>query len=388
MEVVVKEHIGEIDSAAWDILAGDNVLASHRWLEVIEQSTNEAVDFTYILVRDKGKAIGAAAAQRHYRPARAESLDHLYYGRAARIARSLGVGVAPALVVGSRFGISQPFLVDASLPHDVQAGTVDLLVESILDVAGRARASVMIRNVPAGVHTSALKARKFSSGPEVPTTYLDTHWTTFAQYRAALRKVHPSTESALRQQNNRAQRLGVTLERIVDPEMVTDEMYALIDRHFFRLNHLPAPVNSSFLRNALRMLGDEADLVVARDAEHLLGVNFVLRSGGIARSMMVGVDPDFGRESSVYFVLMNKRIERTIECRDRRLYFGKLVYDVKLRRGCSLAHSTIWLRGQSGFRRGLLSGFNRLRTKTVERSIREFVDMSDANAAVLGAPST
>jgi hypothetical protein len=200
--------------------------------------------------------------------------------------------------------------------------------------------------------------------------------------------VHPSTESAIRQQSNRAQRLGVTLQRITDPEMVTDEMYALIDKHFLRLNHVAAPVNASFLRSALRALGDEADLVVARDANHLLGVNFGLRSDGIARSMMVGVDPDLGRESAVYFVLINAYIERTIENRDRRLYFGKMVYDVKLRRGCSLAHSTIWLRGQSGFRRGLLSGFNRLRSATVARTIRPLAEMSDSNAAALGARST
>jgi hypothetical protein len=132
-------------------------------------------------------------------------------------------------------------------------------------------------------------------------------------------------------------------------------------------------------------MGDEAELVVARDATRLLGVNFGLRSAGLSRSLMIGIEPEVGHEAAVYFVLMNRCIERAIECRDRRLYFGKMVYDVKLRRGCSLAHSTIWLRAPSGLRRGVLVGFNRLRTRTVRRTMRPYVAMSDSNAAALGA---
>ncbi len=375
------ETISEIDSAEWDVLASDDSLASHRWLTLVEEQSQPPTRSLYFVVRDGRKIVGAAACQATYDVAESTSLDQMLYGKFAPLAHLAGLGATPALTVGSRFGISEPFLLDQSLSPGQREEVANELVRGILAESRQAGATVIVRNTTAVSPVGSLLDARFQSSPEMPTTYLDIRWPTFAAFRFHLKKIHFATESAMRQQNNRASRGGLVIERISEASRIPEDVYGLLDKHYRRLNGVPLPFVEGFLERALDGAGDQALLIVARDGSKTLGAIFGLRHGGCSRCMLIGIDSEKGRDLAAYFVLLNDAIARSIEAGDRRLYYGRLLYDVKLRRGCSLAHSTMWIRGRSPFQRALLRSFIRMRTRKIERDMREYVEMAESNAA-------
>jgi hypothetical protein len=87
----------------------------------------------------------------------------------------------------------------------------------------------------------------------------------------------------------------------------------------------------------------------------------------------------------VYFHLINDSITRAIESGVSRLYAGRMAYDVKLRRGYSLANSTMWVRGRTGFQRAVLKPFIALRSRRMTRMIEKLQPAARANAAAMSS---
>ena len=382
MEVERSESISGFDASEWDRVAGDDILGTHGWLRVVEQTT-AAVGYLYLTVRHDGRLVGAAACQSLYDASIPTSLDRMLYGRFATPARRTGLGATPALMVGSRYGMSEPFLIDPALDPAGRERVAAKLVEGILAESRRAGATVIVRNATDATPAAALESAAFQSTPEMPSAYIDVRWPTFAGYRSQLKKVHFATEKAIRQESNRARQRELVIERITDASQITSEMHALLDSHHRRLNGVPLPFGASFLEQALTCLGEKAIVITVRNSTGLLGINFRLQHAGCTRSMVVGVDQDKGRDTATYFVLLNDSVQRAIESADRRVYFGRLLYDVKLRRGCSIAYSTMWIRGRSRLQRSLLRSFIGLRTKKIEKMIAPYRERSEANAAAM-----
>jgi predicted N-acyltransferase len=382
MDIEILDSISGIDSAEWDRVAGHDVLYSHDWLSLIESCPAEPVQFLYLLVRDKGKVVAAAACQIRLEHESA-SLDKAFYGGAAEVARRTGFRVTPAIVAGSRFGFSPPFIFDQSLsaPQIEEAGQA--LIREIVKRAELLNASVMLRNTKPGTFVDSLSSEGFIATPDVPTTYIDIKWNGFDDFRRDLKKIHPATEKAIRNQSNRARRDAIKVERITDPEMVSADLFEVIDSHYKRLNGISLPFNDSFLREAVRYLGDRADLTVVRDGSTVLGVHFAMRAHGVSHALHVGTSGERARATDTYYLLLNHVMNRAIQSRDRRLYLGRLLYDVKIRRGCSIEDSFIWIRGRSKLQRAGLKCVVPLRSMRIKRMIRAIEPASQANAVVL-----
>lgn len=382
MEVQQLDSLSKIDAAEWDRLAGDDALYSHAWLSVVEACTFEHPVFLYLLARVNGTLLGAAACQIRLGNESA-SLDKAFYGRASGMARATGFGATPAIVVGSRFGFSPPFIFDRSLSASQVEEIAETLISRIIERAELLKASVMLRNTKPGMFVTALSRAGFVATPDVPTTYIDIRWNAFANFRRDLKKVHPATEKAIRNQASRAKRDGVVIERVTDPEMSSADLHEVLDAHYRRLNGISLPFADSFLSEAFRRLGDHADVTVARDASGVLGVHFALRRGGVSHALLVGTSTERARATDTYFLLLNHVMNRAIESADRRLYFGRMLYDVKLRRGCSIEQSVIWIRGRSKLQRAGLKRLVPIRSMRIERMISALEPASRSNAAAL-----
>jgi predicted N-acyltransferase len=257
------------------------------------------------------------------------------------------------------------------------------LITAVLLQAEQRNAAIIVRNADGEPYASALKTLLFQPTPELPTAYLDIVWTRVADYRAALKTVHPGTSKAMRNVANRAARDGIALERVTDPGSCTPELHKLFDDHYRRLNGTGFPFTRTFLANALQRLGDQAVLIVARNREAVVGVDFRVKHGGLSRSLLIGIDGERGRESTAYFHLINDSITRAIESGESRLYAGRLAYDVKLRRGYSLANSTMWVRGRTALQRAVLGAFVALRSRHMRRMIEKLQPAASANAAAM-----
>jgi predicted N-acyltransferase len=382
MQLDQHDSISKIDPAEWDRLVGDDALYSHAWLSTVEACTFEQPGFLYLLARVNGRLLGAAACQIRLETESA-SLDKAFYGRASGVARATGFGATPAIAVGSRFGFSPPFIFEPSLSALQVDEIAEALILRIVERAELMKASVMLRNTKPGMFVPALSRAHFVATPDVPTTYIDIRWNAFADFRRDLKKIHPSTEKAIRNQTSRAKRNGIIVERVTDPALLSAGLHEVLDSHYRRLNGLALPVGESFLSEAFRTLGDHADLTVARDASGVLGVHFALRRGGVSHALLVGTSTERARTTDTYFLLLNHVMDRAIESGDRRLYFGRLLYEVKLRRGCSIEESMIWIRGRSKLQRAGLKRLVPIRSMKIGRMISALEPASRANAAAL-----
>jgi hypothetical protein len=381
MQTKVHRTIFDFDEREWDALAPQDILASYGWLATVEESTTEQIGFFYIVVTDSGRLIGAAVcheiADRTY-----EGLDYMVYGSAKSIARHSGLMLVPALVVGSRYGMSAPFLIDPSLPGDRHAEVRRLLLESVMGHARDASATLIVRN--AGARDADLEDAGLLPTPELPTSYLDIRWRAFEEYRKALKKIHPRTAKGMRHAWNLHRRRGLVAERISDPEQCTPQLHGLLVVQYKRLNGAELPFNSTFLSKALKHLGDRVLIRATRDELGYSGIELDTTQGGHARSMMIGIDQGRGRAAGAYFFLIDDGIARAIEAGHRRYYLGRMMYNIKLRRGFSLALATMWIRPRNSYHRVALRPFLRLRTAKMSRMIDAMMPVSNANAETLG----
>ena len=382
MQLERLDTISKTDREEWDNLAADDILYSHAWLATVEACTRERPTFLYFLARVNGTLVGAAACQIRVRNESA-SLDNAFYGRAAGLARATGFSTAPAIVVGARFGFSPPFLFERSLSAAQTEEIAQSLIHQIVEHAEELKASVIIRDTKPGTFVRTLSGSRFVATPQAPTAYIDIRWTTFAGFRRALKRIHPATEKAIRNQNSRAKRDGIVIERVTHPGRVSADLYEVLDAHYRRLNGVSLPLGKSFLSEALRALGDQADLSVVREASAVLGVHFALRKGGVSHAVLVGTSTERARATGTYFLLLNHMMNRAIESADRRLYFGRAQYGVKLRRGCSIEQSVTWVRGRSKLQRAGLKRLVRIRSMKISRMIRALEPASRSNAAAL-----
>jgi predicted N-acyltransferase len=94
-----------------------------------------------------------------------------------------------------------------------------------------------------------------------------------------------------------------------------------------------------------RHLGDRSVLFLAAKDGEPLSIVVGVRGGTAIYLVMVGFDETKGREGFVYFNnSYNEPIRYAIDRGVRRIYAGKLVYEVKTRRGFELLGLAMYLR--------------------------------------------
>jgi hypothetical protein len=94
-----------------------------------------------------------------------------------------------------------------------------------------------------------------------------------------------------------------------------------------------------------RNLGERSVFFLAAEDDEPLGIVVGARSATALHLVMVGVDKTKGRDGFVYFNnSYNEPIRYAIDRGLRRVYSGKLVYEVKTRRGFQLLGLGMYLR--------------------------------------------
>jgi len=341
------DSIAEVDASEWDRLAGRHVLASHAWLRTHEECAAHPVRCRYVLARDSAGLLAAAAGWVQEKTDGVIDLDHVLYGRGAKLAQRLGLSALPALVCGTRMGAAGPLLVRDDVPASERARLMDALAEAVERIARENGWNVCFREV-ACVNLPAMEAlgcRGYLNSREMPTACLDIHWSSFAEFRRELRRQHPATAKNMSREISRGRRNGVVIEQIEDPGRYGDRLHALMNSHYLRLNGIPFPYGPRFFEQLKSSLGARAVISVARIEDEVIGVLVGLRDDREIHLPMIGIDLERSRAGSVYFNLgYNRPIQDSIAAGDRKVYFGKLLYRLKARRGCTALYGNLYLR--------------------------------------------
>ena len=341
------ESISEVDASEWDRLAGQNVSASYGWLKTVEESYADPKPCRYIMVRGPDGLLAAATGSVEEKTDGVIGLDDVFFGRCAKFAQHLGLSMLPSLVCGTRTGTAGPILLRSDIPIPERGRLIHELVQAVEQMARAKDWSVCFREVS---RTSpwvmeVLDQRGYLRSPELPWAYLDIHGSSFPEFRRHLSMQHPSTAKNMLTDINRGRRHGVVIEQVEEPARYGDSLHRLMNAHYVRLNRKPFPFGPSFFERLKLNLGGKALIYVARIGDELVGVLAGLKSDCASYISMIGVDHKRGRAGAVYFNLCyNRPIQDAIAAGDRRMYYGKLLYQLKAKRGCKALDGNLYFR--------------------------------------------
>ena len=366
------DSIADVDAEQWDGLNGDNALCSHGWLMTHEEFRSLNHRPGYFVARDHRGIAAVVPYHLHEPGGRLGGLDQLLFGRGAVVARSLGITVLPALVCGPAMGVHDPILIRPGVAPNEQAALYHAVIDTMETEARRRRASVCFRNVVDEVSPlgALLRSRALAAGSEMPTTCLDLRFDSFAAYLRELKRSHPATAKNIRREIKRGRNADVVIREVEDPAADESRLHGLLDAHYHRLNGLPLPWRPGFLGALRARLGDRVVVYAAWRGDEPVGVAVGARARDTLFLLMIGMDPAGIRDAYLYFNLgYNRPIADAIAAGVRRIYCGKLVYDVKIRRGFRVVPASVYVKGRSRTHDVALKAALFAQTKSVSRKV-------------------
>ncbi len=368
IEIETAETIRGFDPAEWNALSAGHTLTSHDWFQVLEDSVAANYGWHYALARQNGMAVGAIyGAGSKSTPGRAD-LNSLLFGRGKVITKLMGISPLPALMFGVRFGEGDAVLLGEGLSAVERKAIATRLVEAAEDAAESCGMTACFRAVAASAKDlrAILTERGYLATREMTNAYLDVPWFTFDEYRAELRQTHPGTEKNVCYELNLAKKHQLEVEIVRDLTVYGDSLHRLLDEHCQRLNDEPLPYGPGLLKRCQELLGDRAVISRATLKGDLVGVLLEIHSSHGVFLPLVGIDADRGRAVALYFNLVyNSPIQRAIDSEDSRIYFGRLQYEIKAKRGCKAMESDVFLKPRNGLQQRVWSHYFPGRSKKI-----------------------
>ena len=351
----------------WDRLAGDNAFASYGWLLTVEQCSRARVEPLYFLHRDNGLVVATAVCYVASASNHVETLDHMIYGRAAAAARALRFSVMPALVCGPALGYGWHIGIDDQLePAErdrVRAAMIDAMESAARD-RGVELSFVHLMDREREL-ARQLRERGYLRCANVPVAVLEVRWATFEAY---LDDLPQRTRSEFRRQMKHNRAAGTIVDCGGMMQIYDRRALELFDANQWKHSRLRFAFDERSFASLDTHMRGRAKLFTATKDSALTGACLVLSQGTSAYAVAVGIDQARAGDDYTYFHLTyNSTIADAIASGVRRVYFGRGLYDVKLRRGCSLENTWLYSRASGAGRVataawfGLASFWNRLK---------------------------
>jgi predicted N-acyltransferase len=356
-----------IDPQEWDGLAADNAFATHGWLLTVEQCSRARVEPLYFVHRENGTLVSTAVCYVASASDDVETLDHMIYGRAATAAHALRLSVMPALVCGPALGYGWHIGLDAALEpverQRVRAAMIDAMESAARD-RGLDLSFVHLMDREREL-ARQLRERGYLRCANVPVAVLDVRWATFDAY---LDDLPQRTRSEFRRQMKHNRSAGTSIDIAATTRTYDRRALELFDANQWKHSRLRFIFDERSFGSFDRHMPGRAQLFTATKGDLLTGACLVLKQGADAYAVAVGIDQARAGDDYTYFHLTyNSTIADAIASGVRRIYYGRGLYDVKLRRGCTLENTWLYSRASGAGRVataawfGLASFWNRLK---------------------------
>ncbi len=298
----IAESIHELDEKAWDALAGDEVVMSHRWQRVMEAGW-QGYRARYALLRDRRGPLAAVVAS---------------------LAQPFGChNWVDRLLQRLTVALSAPFT-SASCGISLRSGLAlaDVLPDldrALGELARREkRLFVQIENVFA-TDLPAWQAQRFDCTSQAAVSVLDLP----SGYEQYLQTLSAKNRSELRRMRRRADSLDVRFEHAPlagEGEQVYQLLCEVFARHGTSLADMPFGVAWFDLME--REMPGEMMLFKGYVGSELAGVSPCILGQKKLWWPMVGLHYDLARPSYMYFLLMDEMIHWSIERGLQRIYGG------------------------------------------------------------------
>jgi predicted N-acyltransferase len=365
--------VSEIDSGEWNRIAGDHVYASHEWLSAYETTAIHPEETRYFILRENGRLVAASVCHVSGQSLGSGGLDRALFGRLKKWVNRLGLSFHPALVCRPIWSFGCHILIDPDR-HARDVENLELvLLRAMEEAAARNGMILAFLNVMSHEKNlvSYLEKNGYARTEGFPVAYMDVEWKSFEEYRKYVKGYSSKMESNIRTEMNRNRREGVSIRELEDPRPYEDRLVELLEINARKYTGGPFSFKKEFFSELKRNFGADAILYGAFKNNRLMGTGLFLRWRGSLYTPLVGIDHDLSGNDATYFnIIYDRPISDAIARRDRRIYFGKGMYGVKIRRGCRLAATRYYIRSFRTFQNRALAFWLKIHAAATREKIR------------------
>jgi len=340
--------------AEWDAHPGFAQLGFQRgYLQAVERFDRHQTPRRYFLTRTADGAMAAAQGVELGRESDANPLLDIALGRFARSMPASRHLLPPTLLLQAPLSNDSPLDSNGD-SADQRTRALDQLLTHLEDYArsrGLALAMTGVQDAHAGL-IGLLRARGYASTPSGATTVLEADWTSWDGYLKHAGRFSRNAPSAIRREVNATRRGGMEIRRWDPAREPGAPLQALLDGHWQRYTGACFPYTGGFLEQLQAGLGDRLQVLVAYRGEEPVGLSTFFTIGRYGYQPFVGIqDGDKGQgqgrnggTGSAYFNLMfYEPIRRAMELDIQRMYLGSTSYPAKIRRGCQVRPTWLFL---------------------------------------------
>jgi predicted N-acyltransferase len=303
----VFTSIDQVDPAEWDALAGQAPFLSHRWLRFTEAALMDR-RHRVVLVRRHGQLIAAATCT--LEPRFEQPMLQRRAGWLARLLPTLRCAV--------------PIAYEAGLVLTSSDGVAELMT-AIRQVAWRERALLTTISNLSAENWRVLAGHGCRPLSHWSGATLDINWSTFEAYLASRPR---KDRQEIGRMQRRAERDGITVGAetldVADAQRARQLIQNVLDRH-----QATDVFATDLLGRTLAMLGDAAQVIVARQSGRLIGCTVLLRDHNEALVKWLGLDYTRTWNTATYHMLLRESIAQAIERGIKRLRLGATAYSTK-----------------------------------------------------------
>ncbi len=366
----VLQSIEEIGRSAWESLAVPNPFVSYGWLSTVENIAMDPPTFRYVTVYDGLELAGVIVSSLVAPDYRAGSLDRIIFGRAAGATARYGMSFEPALVCSAYDGYGSTMLIRRSASRAERGDIVSSLVTALRQYARKQDLSIAFCGVLDGDRelAQALLAEGFHCTLQWPVARLNPDWDSFDDYLKAMRRASKSVAKDIRRERNRLHKSGTTIATLTPDMSNAQRLHDLAVANYQRYGDEIFPYEPNFFTNLSDEMGDDAVWYGAWKAGRLVAFSLLLKLGDCAWGTYFGCDYEACGDDRTYFnLIFNHPIEDAAAKRLAKLYFGRGLHALKLRRGCESVPTYVFYRARQPLRNALLGLGLPLRSRYVAR---------------------
>lgn len=320
----------------WDQLANGDVMSGHGWLKTVQETHTQKMEPRYVLLRERGRLIGASVCYFTDDKAGPVNLDKIFWGRLQDPARGLGLSFLPTAECYPFRQYGRHFFIEKSLPSAERAMVLRRLFLRVEEDAfqdGRSMCFIHVMEHEQDL-IQLLRTAGYFETMGYPVNYVDIEWPDFEGYKKAADRLSRGMRRNITREINRNRREGVRIRPLENLEGSEDRLHELLDMNHRKHNGIPFPFRRDFLKKLKDNLGEDCVIYAAEKKGIISGVSLLLRRGPVGHSLMVGVDHDYAGNDATYFnISVYRPIQDAIQSRMRRLYMGNAQYVLKQRRG-------------------------------------------------------
>ncbi len=329
--------LDQLDLASWNTLADDgDLFMDARFMRAVDRGQCSPGKLWWLIVRD--------AAQRPVAIACLSLLAIDIAMLSGRVVGKIGTSVRrlfpsalryQAILCGLPVSAGQNHL---KIAHGTDSAAVlHLIVDKMARLARAEGARFLVFKEfddRAASQLGALGALGFYRGESPPMNHLPARFSSFAQYRAALKA--PYRSKIIRSQRKAAE-LGLRTECLSGGDSLaarfTDDVHrmylAVVEKSPLRLEVLSA----EWFRQMARGLERESAWTAIYEGDHLLAWAYGLLLGGTYQSLFGGVDYARNAQTDAYFNLMYHELDFAVRQGVREIQLGQTADDFKGRLG-------------------------------------------------------